>query len=264
MAAILTTLALFLSLLITFSSAQSTSVTSFFLLNTDPQPLVASVIAANPAAATFYLTCPPGTDQNDCGYSPGITLIAPAPAPAPAAASSSPPSSAVWQAHQSTSDFHFTYSCDVTGTTSASCSESYGGSAANFPGATTETFSGAGEVRFFPVTITAGLERLGAVSASATPSPPPSSSSSSSSSADDEAGVNGGSASATTGRGSGSQGVIPTSTGAASGTASSSTAASTAAAASAAQSTGAASPLQRVKAGSVVGMVCVLLGLGVA
>ncbi|KAK3080103.1 hypothetical protein LTS18_003112 [Coniosporium uncinatum] len=259
MAVILTTLAL--SLLTTFSSAQSTSVTSFFLLNTDPQPLVASVIAANPTAATFYLTCPPGTDQNDCGYSPGITLIAPV--PAPAAVSSPPPSSAVWQAHQSTSDFHFTYSCDVTGTTSASCSESYGGSAANFPGATTETFSGAGEVRFFPVTITAGLERLGAVSASATSpfsSPSSSSSSSSSSDSDGEAGASGGSASATTGRGSGSQGVIPTSTGAASGAASS----STAAAASAAQSMGAASPLQRGKASSVVGMVGVLLGLGVA
>jgi hypothetical protein len=59
------------------------------------------------------------------------------------------------------SDFTATWSCDIAGTTSASCSESFGGSAANSPGAT-QTVLSPSEITFFPVVITAGAEKLGA------------------------------------------------------------------------------------------------------
>lgn len=45
--------------------------------------------------------------------------------------------------------------CSLAGTTSAVCVESYGGDQANFPGITTETYSGT-QQPYMPVTITAG------------------------------------------------------------------------------------------------------------
>jgi hypothetical protein len=41
------------------------------------------------------------------------------------------------------------------------CTESYGGASANFPGVVTTTLSGT-ELQFWPVTITAGLDKLSA------------------------------------------------------------------------------------------------------
>jgi len=61
------------------------------------------------------------------------------------------------------------YECTIyTGSaSSAVCVESFGGSAANFPGVSTETVTGT-DVAFYPATITAGLEKLSGVSASKT------------------------------------------------------------------------------------------------
>ncbi|KAI9706814.1 MAG: hypothetical protein M1820_004785 [Bogoriella megaspora] len=139
---------LFLVSLLPWALAQSTSSTHFFLLDTDPQPLVASVISANPSGTTFALTCPSGTDQNDCGYNPPISIIH---------------QEDVWQGTLAAPEEQFTlsWSCSLIGTTTASCVESDGGEQANFKGITTMTF-GSSDVggAFFPVEITAGLEKL--------------------------------------------------------------------------------------------------------
>lgn len=58
-------------------------------------------------------------------------------------------------------DFAATWSCAMDGTTSASCSESFTGPSANFPGAATTTL-GPDEITFLPVSITAGIEKLSA------------------------------------------------------------------------------------------------------
>jgi len=61
------------------------------------------------------------------------------------------------------------YQCTVytAGATSATCSGVDAGTEANFPGSSTTTLE-ASEVSFYPVTITAGLEKLASVSASKT------------------------------------------------------------------------------------------------
>ncbi|KAJ4376778.1 hypothetical protein N0V86_006896 [Didymella sp. IMI 355093] len=60
--------------LVGFAAAQ-TSVVSipFYLLDT--QSIEASVVSANPSATTMALNCPTGTDSNDCGLFPEMTLI---------------------------------------------------------------------------------------------------------------------------------------------------------------------------------------------
>lgn len=71
--------------------------------------------------------------------------------------------------NQTQSDFSATWSCDVSGTTSASCVESFGGASANFPG-TTKTQLAASDITYFPVVVTAGAEKLsGGASATAAP-----------------------------------------------------------------------------------------------
>ncbi|KAK7731041.1 hypothetical protein SLS53_008843 [Cytospora paraplurivora] len=63
------------SALVASTMAQSTSVTSLFLYGAEGDSIVASVIAAAPAATSYFVTCPEGTDSNDCGMGPGMTYI---------------------------------------------------------------------------------------------------------------------------------------------------------------------------------------------
>lgn len=55
--------------------AQSTSVTSLFLYGYEGENLVASVVAAAPAATTYFVSCAPGTDATDCGLGQGVDLV---------------------------------------------------------------------------------------------------------------------------------------------------------------------------------------------
>ncbi|VBB73904.1 Putative protein of unknown function [Podospora comata] len=55
--------------------AATTSVTSLFLPGFDTQTIWASVITAQPAAATYSLACPPDADSNDCGLGTGLTIV---------------------------------------------------------------------------------------------------------------------------------------------------------------------------------------------
>lgn len=135
-------------------AAQSTSTINAFLLNTDPQQLVASVITANPTSTQYLLTCPSSVDANDCGYRPGVTI--------------GQKSGSIWGASLTAPQESFTMSYECTVYTSgairsrsAVCTESYGGAAANDPGVVTTTLSGT-ELQFWPVTITAGLDKLSA------------------------------------------------------------------------------------------------------
>lgn len=55
--------------------AQSTSVTSLFLYGFEGENIVASVVAAAPAATTYFVGCAPGTDSTDCGFGPGLNFV---------------------------------------------------------------------------------------------------------------------------------------------------------------------------------------------
>jgi hypothetical protein len=126
------------------------------LLDTDPQSLVASVISANPSTTEYLVGCPTGTDQNDCGYNPPLTVKH---------------AGSVYGASISAADEQFTYSWECTaytsGETSAVCTTSAGGAQANFPGEATTTLTGS-DVGFFPVIVTSGADQLAEETASAT------------------------------------------------------------------------------------------------
>jgi hypothetical protein len=150
----LTTTLLSALLLALTGSAQNTTL-PIFMLDTDPQPLVASIVSANAATTTLWVGCPPGEDASNCGLGPGITV--------------EHISSSIWAASMTPEGEQFSYSwgCTVNGTasTSALCVTSAGGASANDPGMTTTTLSGS-DVAVVMVTVTAGGEKL--VSATAT------------------------------------------------------------------------------------------------
>jgi hypothetical protein len=139
--------ALTLSLLGAVASAQ-TSVVSLFLLDTDPQALVASVISANPSTTQYVVGCPTGAAADECGYNPPETVKH---------------AGSVYGASLTAAEEQFTmsYECTIytTSGTSAVCTTSAGGEQANFPGVGTTTLVGS-DVAFFPVTVTAGADQL--------------------------------------------------------------------------------------------------------
>ncbi|KAL3437022.1 hypothetical protein BDV09DRAFT_163515 [Aspergillus tetrazonus] len=127
---------LLLPALASLAIAEST-VTSMFIFGADRQPLAASIMGNDASATTYSINCPPGTDSNDCGMGPGMTVIA---------------------ADETTTyimndgdNFNFTAECSV-GKSIADCTASAGGPDANFPGVETATE----EVSYIPVTVTAG------------------------------------------------------------------------------------------------------------
>jgi len=69
---------------------------------------------------------------------------------------------------QSGSDFTASVDCTLTGSTAGVCLESFGGSAANFPGLSTTTLEKS-DITFFPVTVTAGLAGSGGSGTGAVP-----------------------------------------------------------------------------------------------
>ncbi|KAL2802752.1 hypothetical protein BJX63DRAFT_414019 [Aspergillus granulosus] len=116
--------------------AEST-VTSMFIFGADPQPLAASIVGNDQTATTYSINCPPGTDGNDCGMGPGMTLVA-----------GKDVTSWIFDDGPA---FQYTAECTVKNS-KATCTESAGGSEANFPGVSTTTTT----VDLMPVTITAG------------------------------------------------------------------------------------------------------------
>ncbi|PYH94296.1 hypothetical protein BO71DRAFT_353573 [Aspergillus ellipticus CBS 707.79] len=120
-------------------SAQST-VVSMFILDADPQPLAASIIGNDATATTYSVNCPPGTDSDDCGMGPGMTVI------------NGPQTTMIMD--DPDEDFWYTCICSLDGTTHAVCAETASGDGANFPGTSTTTLDE--DLELMPVTVTAG------------------------------------------------------------------------------------------------------------
>ncbi|KFY11159.1 hypothetical protein V491_07329, partial [Pseudogymnoascus sp. VKM F-3775] len=119
--------------LTTLSAAQNATVT-VFVPGTEDSPLVASIIGSDATATTYAIACNLGVDSNDCGIQGTITLTE---GPATAKYTVAP----VVDPNGETA-FMGKYECSLAGTTSAVCIESHGGSQANFPGISTETYTG--------------------------------------------------------------------------------------------------------------------------
>lgn len=176
-----------LILLAAFTRAQSSTV-SLFLLDSDPQTLVASVISADASTTQYLVGCPAGEDANNCGYDPAMTVMQ---AGSVYGASVTAPADGITLSYECT-----LYTSDGT---SAVCTESLGGSAANDPGVQTTTLSGT-DISFLPVTITAGLDKISAAAtASASVTGSASASATGTSSTGTSSGSVTGSASATSG-----------------------------------------------------------------
>ncbi|KAL2796689.1 hypothetical protein BJX66DRAFT_335673 [Aspergillus keveii] len=127
---------LLLPALASVAFAEST-VTSMFIYGADEQPLAASIVGNDQTATTYSINCPPGTDSNDCGMGPGMTVVA-----------GKDVTSWIFDDGPA---FQYTAICTVKNS-KATCTESAGGPDANFPGVSTTTTT----VDFMPVTITAG------------------------------------------------------------------------------------------------------------
>ncbi|KAF4636028.1 hypothetical protein G7Y89_g2073 [Cudoniella acicularis] len=125
----------------TLSSAQST--VSLFVPGADLQPLAASIIGSDTLATTYAVQC---ALESPCGFDGVFTLTE---GPSTAAYTLS---EGTTSAGTSGMDFTGYWQCSLAGTTSAICTESFGGNGANFPGMSTESYS----ITYLPVVITAG------------------------------------------------------------------------------------------------------------
>lgn len=108
----------------------------------DANSIAASVVTANNDATTLALACLP---SDDCGLFPAQTLVV-------------GPSTYNVDMSDPNTDFTATQDC-VIAASSAVCKETAGGSEANFPGSSTETYEGT-DVGSLTVTVTAGTEKL--------------------------------------------------------------------------------------------------------
>lgn len=138
--------------LLGLTAAQSTTLSlPFYGFGT--QAIEASVVSANPSATTMALACPSGTDDNDCGLFPYMTLVY------------GPSTYHLDMGVGDANDFTMTADCGHGAT--VTCTESASGSEANFPGSSTTTYEGE-DIVTLPVTVTSGAEKLGSTQASAT------------------------------------------------------------------------------------------------
>lgn len=132
----------------TQAQAPTSTVLSFFLLDTDVQNLEASVIGVESATTTYVVTCPTGIDASDCGYN------------------FNPPMRVSQAANFAGGDvtvaggLSMTWHCDITSSTvAATCTQSQGGAGVVSSGVFSATMSGT-DIEYFPVTVTAGLDKL--------------------------------------------------------------------------------------------------------
>ncbi|OBT75053.1 hypothetical protein VF21_06511 [Pseudogymnoascus sp. 05NY08] len=143
--------------LATVSAAQKATVT-LFVPGTQKEPLVASIIGSDATATTYAISCDSAASAQDCGVEGTITLTE---GPTTAKYTIAP----VIDPNGQTA-FEGQYDCSLAGTTSAVCVESHGGSEANFPGVSTETYTSTDQP-YIPITITAlavGANRVGSPS----------------------------------------------------------------------------------------------------
>ncbi|KAK3353594.1 hypothetical protein B0T25DRAFT_518630 [Lasiosphaeria hispida] len=138
--------------------AQSTTVVTLALPFADSQKIEASVIGAGAAATTYFIACPSGTDDTECGLGDGMTVT-------------EGPSTLAYE-YTRAKEFHITIQCAIKGD-DATCAADY--SSGSSTEVETETIADWSGYRTVPVTVTAGAELLGSGSGSgsnsATPTP---------------------------------------------------------------------------------------------
>ena len=144
--------ALIIAYLLGITTAQSTTLSIPFY-GFDTQAIEASIVSANPTATTMVLACPSGTDANDCGLFPYMTLVY---------------GPSTYHLDMAIGDADaFTMTADCHRGTTVTCTESAAGSEANFPGSSTTLYEEE-DIATLPVTVTSGVEKLGSAQASAT------------------------------------------------------------------------------------------------
>ncbi|TVY44861.1 hypothetical protein LSUB1_G001873 [Lachnellula subtilissima] len=129
------------------------STVSLYIPGADFQPLVASVVASDATATTYAVQCKPGTDASDCGF-PGVFTLTEGPATAAYTLTPEKDENGTLALCVFFGPSAGYFDCSLDSTVSAVCTESFGGTEANDPGMSTETFSGT-DFAFQPVEITA-------------------------------------------------------------------------------------------------------------
>ncbi|KAF3398994.1 hypothetical protein DPV78_006097 [Talaromyces pinophilus] len=122
------------------------SVTTLFLPFFDQQALVASVIDSNAATTTYSVACAPDTDPTECGAGTGFTLV------------EGPKTMSLEIVDGDKSVAYADLHCDIdTSASTAACTETIGGSEANYAGTSITTLGPDDYTSaWIPVTITAG------------------------------------------------------------------------------------------------------------
>ena len=132
-----------------------TTTQSILFLETDPQSLVGSVIAADASKTTYLVGCAPSTnsaDSGECGvFGETITVGASA-----------------FDMHMTDGDFTASEHCDMSGTVPTACRISLGGADANDPGVNAISPVPTDFYAYLPVNIVQGVEKLASASASPT------------------------------------------------------------------------------------------------
>ncbi|KAJ5335894.1 hypothetical protein MYU51_020293 [Penicillium brevicompactum] len=131
------------------------SVISLFIPDTDPQPLVASIVAQNSATTSLSVNCPSSTKSEICGMGPGLFLT-------------TAPTSVEYLISDSAGSIYDHVVCFMTGTTSGVCTATITGHGANFPGTSTSTLN-QDQITSLPVTVIAGPSNSMATTTSASP-----------------------------------------------------------------------------------------------
>ncbi|KAI0007327.1 hypothetical protein F4779DRAFT_592394 [Xylariaceae sp. FL0662B] len=149
---------LFISAMAGTIMAQTSAISSLFLPGFEGSSLLGSVMTANPTMTQYFVQCAPGTDANDCGLGPGVSVTM---QPGTYAFDIADPPS-----------FTMSERC-VFDQDTAACTTSISGPEANDPGVVTTTLTGVTSDDFLmPVTITANTFTAASVTAAAATSKP--------------------------------------------------------------------------------------------
>ncbi|KAH9217377.1 hypothetical protein DL95DRAFT_105613 [Leptodontidium sp. 2 PMI_412] len=121
-----------------------TSTVTLYIPGADPQSLVGTVVGTASSLTTYALQC---ANTDECGFPGQFTVTENA---STAKYTVDPENGA-----DGVLAFTGRVECSLDSTVSAVCVESFGGTEANFPGVTTETYTGT-DFQYMPVYITAG------------------------------------------------------------------------------------------------------------
>ncbi|KAL2075187.1 hypothetical protein VTL71DRAFT_129 [Oculimacula yallundae] len=146
-----------LSSILSIALAQ-TSTVSLYIPGADPQGLIGEVIGTASSLTTYVLQC---ANTEECGFRDPFTVTE--------NVSTAKFTMAPENGDDGVLAFTARIDCSLSpSSSSAVCVESFGGSDANFPGQSTETYTGT-DFAYMPVFITAGIGATPSTPASTTP-----------------------------------------------------------------------------------------------